>query len=122
MSISKIQMGDKIKVISGNFKGTLGSITKVIKTQKSTRVSVDSVNKIIKYTKANKSYGVQGQMVQVDRYIDSSNVSLVDENNNVSKAYIKLENTKKVRVLRTTNYTLTKVKSTKKNNNNPKAD
>jgi large subunit ribosomal protein L24 len=111
MSIAKVQKGDKIKVIAGKFKGTLGVVTKVIKTLKTTRVSVDNVNKIIKYTKANKSYGVQGQMVQVDRYLDSSNVALVDEKNNISKTYIKLSDNKKSRIFKSTNNAVPKFQS-----------
>ncbi|MBC7472072.1 MAG: 50S ribosomal protein L24 [candidate division SR1 bacterium] len=103
MSISKIQKGDKVKVISGKFNGTLGFITKVVKTLKYTRVSVDSVNKIVKYTKSNKAYGMQGQMTQVDRFIDSSNVALIDEKNTVSKSFIAIEDNKKIRKFRTTN-------------------
>lgn len=102
MSISKIQKGDKIKIISGKFKGTIGLITKVVKTLKYSRVSVDTVNKIVKYTKSNKAYGMQGQMTQVDRFIDSSNVALIDDKNNLSKSYISLENNKKIRKFRTT--------------------
>lgn len=102
MSISKIQKGDKVKIISGKFKGTIGLITKVVKTLKYSRVSVDTVNKIVKYTKSNKAYGMQGQMTQVDRFIDSSNVVLIDDKNNVSKSYISLENNKKIRKFRTT--------------------
>jgi large subunit ribosomal protein L24 len=114
MSISKVQKGDKVKVISGKFKGTLGLITKVVKSTKSTKVSVDNINKIIKYTKANKAYGMQGQMVNIDRLIDSSNVALVDENNNVSKTFILTDKTKKLRMFRTTNTPVSKKKDPKK--------
>ena len=34
MSIAKIQRGDKVKVISGAFKGVTGPITKVVTTKK----------------------------------------------------------------------------------------
>jgi large subunit ribosomal protein L24 len=112
MSISKVQKGDSVKVISGKFKGTLGTITKVIKSSnsKGACVAVDNVNKLIKYTKSNKAYGMQGQMVQVDRFIDSSNVALVDDKNNISKTYISTQNNKKTRLFRTTNAAVPKVK------------
>jgi large subunit ribosomal protein L24 len=110
MSISKIQTGDSVKVITGKFKGVLGTITKVIKRKKQTVVAVDNINKLIKYTKSNKAYGVEGKMVQVDRFVDASNVSLVDEKGNISKSFVKSNENKKIRLFRTTNSTVSNSK------------
>jgi large subunit ribosomal protein L24 len=104
MSTSKIQKGDSVKVISGKYKGTTGLITKVVTGDKwtPTRVAVDAVAKIVNYQKANRAAGMPGQMTNVDRMIDSSNVQLVDSKGKVSKSFIKISDGKKVRVLKTT--------------------
>lgn len=92
MSISKIQSGDNIKVISGAYKGTVGQIIKVrtIKKKKNLikRVAVSTIPKIVKYFKSNKLAGMQGMISSRDRYINISNVALLDENNKVTKVKI----------------------------------
>ena len=101
MSISKIQTGDKVKIIAGKNKGLVGVILKVISTRNSKRVVVDTLDKIVKYKKPNAAYGVQGQMLQVPRPIEISNVALVDNNGTISKSYV--DSIKKIRLYRSTN-------------------
>jgi large subunit ribosomal protein L24 len=114
MSIAKIQKGDKIRVIAGKYKGTDGVVTKIVKTTKTTRVSVDTINKIVKYQKSNKAAGMPGQMLQTDRFIDVSNVALVDDKNKITKSFIDVENTKKVRKFRSNSKVVLKAKVEKK--------
>jgi ribosomal protein L24 len=112
MSTSKIQKGDYVKVISGNFKGTKGIITSVQSSKKSKRVTVDSIAKIVKYRKSMKQYGMPGQMTSVDRLIDISNVMLLDAKDNVSKVKIDKEKSNTVRKFKTTNDIISKKTST----------
>jgi large subunit ribosomal protein L24 len=112
MSISKIQKGDNVKVISGNFKGITGVVTAVKKsknTRKNTRVAVAGVNKIAKFQKANRQYNMPGSIKEVDRFLDVSNVSLVDNKGNLSKIKIEEKDGFTYRVYKTTK---TKVEKT----------
>lgn len=104
MSISKIQKGDHVKVISGKFKGTVGIVSSVRKNKQSgsVRVAVSTTPKIAKYQKANKQYGVPGSMKQVDRFIDVSNISLLDDKGNISKVKIESKDNFSFRVYKTT--------------------
>jgi len=107
MSITKIQTGDKVKVISGKYKGTIGVVTKVINHQISKhvstkRVSVTNIPQIVKYRKSVNYQGefYPGSQSFIDRTIDISNVSLITENNLVSKSKIEVKDGKKVRILK----------------------
>jgi ribosomal protein L24 len=113
MSISKIQSGDAVKVIAGAFKGTLGVVTKVIKKTGKSRVSVDTIKKIQKYQKANAQYGMPGQMTMTDRFIDSSNVMLVNDKGEISRSKVVTEKGKKVRKLSKSNKLVTKSSTVK---------
>jgi large subunit ribosomal protein L24 len=105
MSIAKIQTGDKVKVIAGNYRGTAGVVTKVVRKKlhngtMKVRAAVNSVPKIAKYRSAQTYQGQSfpGSKFEVDRLIDISNLSLVDPSNQVSKVKIETQNGKKTRV------------------------
>jgi large subunit ribosomal protein L24 len=105
MSIAKIQTGDTVKVIAGNYKGTAGQVTNVVKTTKpngrvSLRVAVSTVPQIVKFRKGQRQANVPGQMLSTDRLLDVSNVSLVGAKDQVSKVQIVEEKGKKVRKLK----------------------
>ena len=83
MSTVKIQTGDTVQVISGNYRGTVGVVTKVIKTKARNgltmkRASVSTVPKIAKYRKSQSVQGTTypGQKFDIDRTIDLSNLML----------------------------------------------
>jgi large subunit ribosomal protein L24 len=122
MSIAKIQTGDTVKVIAGNFKGSVGVVTKVQKKQYrngiiKTRASVNGLPKIAKYRKAQTFQGQNypGAKLEVDRFIDVSNLSLVDAKNKLSKVRIEIsKDGKKLRVLKTTSKVVEKLTSSKK--------
>ena len=127
MSTSKIQSGDNVRITTGNYKGIIGQILKVVKIKSSktirTRVAVSNVPKIVKYRKSNKSFNVPGQMLNTDRMIDISNVSLITGSNNLSKVSINVDpkTNKKSRILKKDNSVVEKniiVKSLEKSNNN----
>jgi large subunit ribosomal protein L24 len=103
MAIAKIQTGDNVKIISGNYKGTEGVVTEVITVTKGNktikRVVVSSVPTIVKYQKANKQAEMPGSMSQTSRKIDITNVMLVD-NGKISRSKIVMDkNGKKTREL-----------------------
>jgi large subunit ribosomal protein L24 len=110
MATSKIQHGDSVIVISGKFKGTKGSVVNVIPTDKSKRVSIDTVTKIAKYKKSNKQYGMPGQMTQIHRTLDISNVMVLDDKGKPSKIAISKKDGKVSRLFKTTKKSLIKEK------------
>lgn len=108
MSVSKIQTGDKVKIIAGKYKNTTGTVTQVrTKTVRGLikkRVAVSSVPKINKFRKAFTFQGESypGSVTLVPRFIDISNVSLIDENGKVTKSKVVLKDGKKIRVYKST--------------------
>lgn len=107
MSISKIQTGDKVKVISGKYRGTIGVVTSVNKHRISKhvftrRISVTNIPQIVKYRKSVNYQGefYPGSQSYIDRTLDISNVSLITEDSVVSKSKIEVTDGKKVRVLK----------------------
>lgn len=117
MSIAKIQTGDKVKIIAGNFKGHVGQVLKIKKKvypNKTVRkfVYVSGVRKIVKYRSKQSFQGqvVPGAVFEVDRPIDISNVMLVDDKGQVSRVAIKTLQSGKVRVYKTTGSIVTKQK------------
>lgn len=115
MAISIIQKGDKVKVITGSYKGTIGIVSKVVTSKKGSiirrRASVNTVPSIVKYRKANKAYNLPGQQLSTERLIDVSNLMHVDENGNTSKIEVKLDDkNKKTRVYKTSSKPVVKSK------------
>ena len=119
MSIAKIQSGDTVKVIAGNFKGTVGLVTKVIhkeypkgknKSIIKTRAAVDSIKKITKYRKSTVYQGQKyaGSMNQIDRFVDISNLMVLDESGKPARVKIVEKEGKKVRTFQTTGTPLVK--------------
>ena len=107
MSISKIQTGDKVKVISGKYRGIIGVVTAVHKHRISKyvftkRISVTNIPQIVKYRKSVNYQGefYPGSQTFIDRTLDISNVALITEDSIVSKSKIEVKDGKKVRVLK----------------------
>lgn len=113
MSISRIQSGDNVKIISGKYKNHVGTIISIRKDKVSgkVRVAVSGVENIAKFQKANRQYGVPGELKQVPRYLDASNVALLDEKGKISKITIKTdEQGKRYRAYKTTGTGVNKTK------------
>ncbi len=70
----KIKKGDNIIVIAGKDKGKKGKVTKAFPALN--RVLVEGVNKAKKHQKPRKS-GEKGQMIEIERPINVSNVKIV---------------------------------------------
>lgn len=72
----KIKTGDKVKVISGHYKGTIADVKAV--SPKTNRIIVEGVNvikKSLKPTQANP----EGGIIEIEAPIDASNVMIYDE-------------------------------------------
>lgn len=96
----KIKKGDKVQVIAGNYKGTVGAVKAVF--PKTERVVVEGVaiaKKHLKPTQVNPDGGI----VEKEMPIHVSNVMIVDgKNNQPSRVGYKEEKGKKVRVVKKT--------------------
>lgn len=96
----KIKKGDKVQVIAGSYKGTIGEVKAVF--PKKDRVVVEGVaiaKKHLKPTQVNPDGGI----VEKEMPIHVSNVMIVDgKNNQPSRIGYKFEKGKKVRVVKKT--------------------
>ena len=80
----KIKTGDKVKVITGRYKGTIGEV-KAVSPAKG-KIIVEGVNMIKKSVKPTQA-NPEGQIVEHEAPIDVSNVMYYDEK---AKAAVKL--------------------------------
>jgi large subunit ribosomal protein L24 len=124
MAKARIQSGDTIKITSGNYKGTIGQVLKIVKKSDGKRTflraSISSVPGINKYKKSFKYNGQSypGSVYQVPRLIDTSNLSHLTAENQVSKVQIQAdESGKKVRTLKKTGKTIENVRIVKEKPN-----
>lgn len=87
----KIKQGDKIKVTTGKYKGTEGTVSKVLK--KKDRVLVEGVN--VKKRAVKKSDSNNENFVYLQHSIHVSNVRLAQENSKETKTTKKKKSEKK---------------------------
>ncbi len=91
----KIKTGDKVKVISGHYKGTVAEVKAV--SPKTNRVIVEGVNMMKKSLKPSQM-NPEGGVIEMEAPINASNVMHYDEKAKVAgKVGYKLEDGKKVR-------------------------
>ena len=94
----KIKTGDEVKVISGHYKGTVSTVTKVF--PKENKVIVEGVNMVKKSLKPSQA-NPEGGVVEKEAKIDASNVMLYDRKaKSASRVGFKFEDGKKVRVFK----------------------
>lgn len=92
-----IKVGDKIKVITGNQKGLLGTIISI--DSKNSLVVVDNVLPRIRYIKNRQGGEAEKKTIQIPIHI--SNVMLWDKDANIcSKVAYKIVNNEKRRVFK----------------------
>ena len=72
---SKIKKGDKVVVIAGAHKGTVGTVSRVI--PEFDQVVIEGVNRVKRHMKPTPRMP-EGGIVEKDRPIHASNVALVD--------------------------------------------
>ncbi len=96
MSKLHIKKGDKVKVLSGESKGKVGSVIKVYPDTKRVLVEGDDIKKVSKHTKPNAA-NPQGGIIKQDSPIHISNLMVVDSKGVASKVGRKNEDGKSVR-------------------------
>jgi len=90
----KIKKGDLVKVISGEHKGSDGSVVKIIK--RTNKLVIEGIN-IVKKHKKPDSNNPQGGIVEKEAPIDISNVSLLTSDGKPTRVGFRLEDGIKVR-------------------------
>jgi large subunit ribosomal protein L24 len=96
---TKIRKGDHVVVVSGNDKGTVGEVIRVLPDE--SRVVVQGVNIRIKHQAQTQSRGktIPAGKIEFEAPIDISNVMLVDPNDNKpTRVRIERKDGKPVRV------------------------
>lgn len=71
----RIQKGDRVKVITGSFKGTVGDVIKV--SPKHEKVMIEGVNLVKKHIKPSE-INPDGGIVETEAWIHVSNVQIYD--------------------------------------------
>ena len=66
-----INKGDKIKIIAGKYKGTIGTVKKTL--VKKGTVIIDNTNKATKHVKPQKT-NESGQIISIEKPIHISNI------------------------------------------------
>lgn len=93
----RIKVGDKIKIIAGNEKGLIGTITSI--NRKASSVIIDNVLPRIRYIKNRQGGEAEKKTIQLP--IHMSNVMLWDKEANLcSKVGYKIINGKKCRIFK----------------------
>jgi len=82
MSISKIKKGDQVIVITGNFKGHIGTVIDIITNKKNPKkivkyAVISGIKSIDKFRKPNIQFNVPGEKLSVSRKINISNIQLL---------------------------------------------
>ena len=93
MTKFKIKVGDTVKVIAGDHKGSEGKVLQIIKDKN--RAIVEGVNLVSKHTKPS-AQSPQGGIVKKEASINISNLAL-SENGEAVRVGYRVEEGKKVR-------------------------
>lgn len=92
----RIKKGDKVKVITGAYKGTIGEVTKAF--PKEDKVIVEGVNMVKKHLRPTQQ-NPDGGIVEKEAKIHVSNIMLYDEKaKQASRVKYEMKDGKKVRV------------------------
>ena len=97
-----IKQQDKVKIISGDYKGTIGIVQKIIR--KTSQVIINNVNLKTKHMRP-KQENEAGQIIKIEAPIHSSNVMIYSEKEKIASRYKKIQNStnNKQRILKKTN-------------------
>ncbi len=99
-----IKSGDKVQVIAGESKGSVGTITKVF--VEDYRALIEGVNMVTKHRKPTQQ-GEKGERVQMEAPIHISNLMLVDPTTNKpTRVGRRVEDGKLVRYSKKSNQTI----------------
>lgn len=100
--MKRLRLGDKVRVISGKYKGVDGAIIDI--NRKNNTVVVENTNVHKKHIKRNQK-NQESKIIQVNLPMDMSNVAVLDEKNHNTPTkihYTVNKDGKKVRVSRKT--------------------
>ena len=89
-----VKVGDTVKVIAGDDKGSTGKVLKVIRTKN--RVIVEGVAMVKKHNKPN-SNNPKGGITEKESSIHISNVSLTTKDGEITRVGYRIDDDKKVR-------------------------
>jgi large subunit ribosomal protein L24 len=96
----KIKIGDTVRVIAGDHKGSEGKIIKVL--LEKNKVIVEGVNMVKKHMKPS-AQSPQGGIVEKEASIQISNLSLLTSKGETTRVGYKMEEGKKVRFAKKSN-------------------
>ena len=96
----KIKKGDKIRVISGEHKGSEGNVLKILTTKN--RAIIEGVNLVKKHAKPD-AQNPQGGIIDKEAPIHISNLSLITSDGKTTRAGYRMEQGKKVRFAKKNN-------------------
>ena len=90
----KYKVGDNVKVIAGDQKGSSGKIIKIFKSKN--KALVEGINMVKKHNKPNAN-NPKGGITEMELSIDISNISLITSDGQPTRVGFKIEKDKKVR-------------------------
>ena len=97
----KVKVGDNVKILSGDHKGSSGKIIKIDRLKNT--ALVEGVNLVKKHNKPNAN-NPKGGIVDIEAPINLSNISLVTKDGKVTRFGFRFENDgNKVRFSKKTN-------------------
>jgi len=94
-----VKVGDTVKVISGDEKGSTGKVVKTFPLEQ--RAIVEGLNKVKKHIRATNERA--GGIIEKEASLHVSNLMLVDAEGVASKVKMEIQDGKKVRISKKTN-------------------
>mgnify|MGYP001222084126 FL=1 len=91
----KYKVGDNVKIIAGDQKGSSGKIVKIYRAKN--KALVEGINMVKKHNKPNAN-NPKGGIVEKESPIHISNISFVTKDGNTTRVGYKVEDGKKVRI------------------------
>ena len=99
----KYKVGDNVKIIAGDQKGSSGKIVKIYRAKN--KALVEGINMVKKHNKPN-SNNPKGGIVEKESPIHISNISFVTKDGNATRVGYKIEDGNKVRISTKTKETI----------------
>jgi large subunit ribosomal protein L24 len=96
----RIKVGDNVKVLTGDNKGSSGKILKVYRLKNT--ALVEGINLVKKHNKPNAN-NPKGGIIEKEAPINLSNLALVSKDGEITKVGYRFEDGKKVRYSKKTN-------------------
>ena len=96
----KFKVGDNVKIIAGDQKGSSGKIIKIFRSKN--KALVEGMNMVKKHNKPNAN-NPKGGIVEKEAAIQISNLSLLNAKGETTRVGYKMEDGKKVRYAKKSN-------------------